>query len=933
MEFRELAGIFQEIEKTSLRNEKMEILAKLIGKMEGEELKQAIYLALGRLGPLYDSLELNLAEKMAVRVVAWATGVVEKEVWERYKEVGDLGDVIVFLRDDKFTVHRSPFTVEEVYEELVGIAKESGQGSQERKIRRLGKLLQNLDSLSAKYVVRLVVGRLRLGFSDMTVLDGLSFYLVGDKSLSKELEEIYQIAPDIGELAKVVREGGVEKARKEMKLEVGRPIMPALAQRLRTAEEMIEKMGRVVAEPKFDGQRCVVGSTGVLVKGRGYITVRELRVGDEVLTHKGNFRRVIAIAKRSRRKGERIFELTSMMGDKLRLSEDHQVLVVNRDGWVRWLPVSMIGDEWLFYPQPSLSQYPEVEKVKALVDEAGYRKEVKMNKAVMRFLGFWVGDGLSNDYHGNERVGIVCNAKHKKLIKEYEEIIRRELQIKKLSYDWRNGAIVIYWRDRMMLKWLRSEFRGPGGRGKKIPHWMLGIDKARWEAFLQGWREADGTKRHGGGFKIVTKERQMAMMGQLLCAKHGKLVGIRRVRMPISQERKKTYYELIVPGTERYWRKMEGGYKVKKLYLKELKKNINHRIKLYDIQVEEDESFCVSVASLHNCQIHYSVDEIGEKRQSQNGLFKEEEKGGWAKSFTRSLEENTRMFPELEQAKEQIKAKSVILDSEAVGFDPKTGKMVPFQVTIKRKRKYGVGKLSRELPLKFFVFDIMYKDGKSLLDLPLVERRRLLAETIRKGEVLVVDEGIITEDAEELRQYHRQKLAEGLEGVMVKKAEGKYHPGRKGWNWVKFKEEEGKTGKLVDTLDCVVMGYYQGRGKRNKFGLGAFLVGVRQGNKYVTVAKIGTGLTDEEWREMNRRLRRVTSDGRPGEYEVAKELEPDGWVYPQVVVEVAADEITKSPVHTSGYALRFPRLVRFRDDKKPEEVTSLKEVKEIGGVG
>ncbi len=510
----------------------------------------------------------------------------------------------MFLRDDKFTVHRlpaqagSPFTVEEVYEELVGIAKESGQGSQERKVRRLGKLLQNLDSLGAKYVVRLVVGRLRLGFSDMTVLDGLSFYLVGDKSLSKELEEIYQIAPDIGELAKVVRAGGIERARGEMRLEAGRPIMPALAQRLRTAEEMIEKMGRVVAEPKFDGQRT------------------------------------------------------------------------------------------------------------------------------------------------------------------------------------------------------------------QIHLYKLKTQKAKLKTATQN---------------------------------------------------------------------------------------------------------------------------------SKLGLFEEE--GVVIKSFTRSLEENTRMFPELEQAKEQIKAESVILDSEAVGFDPKTGKMVPFQVTIKRKRKYGVGKLSRELPLKFFVFDMMYKDGKSLLDLPLVERRRLLAETIRKGEVLVVDEGIITEDAEELRQYHRQKLAEGLEGVMVKKAEGKYHPGRKGWNWVKFKEEEGKTGKLVDTLDCVVMGYYVGKGKRNKFGLGAFLVGVRQGNKYVTVAKIGTGLTDEEWREMNRRLRRVTclrrqaSDGRPREYEVAKELEPDGWVYPQVVVEVAADEITKSPVHTSGYALRFPRLVRFRDDKKPEEVTNLKEVKEIGGMG
>ncbi len=579
MKFGELAKIFERIESVNLRNEKTKLLADLVAKLEGEELKQAIYLSLGRLRPLYDSLELNLAEKMAVRVVAWAMEVVEKEVWETYKEVGDLGNVVARLRDNKFTVHSSQFTVGEIYEELVKIAKESGTGSQERKVRKLGRLLQGLDGQGAKYVVRLVVGRLRLGFSEMTVLDALSYFLKNDKSLSKKLEEIYQVAPDIGELARVVRSEGIEGAKRRLGLKVGRPIMPALAQRLKTADEMIEKMGEVVVEPKFDGQR--------------------------------------------------------------------------------------------------------------------------------------------------------------------------------------------------------------------------------------------------------------------------------------------------------------------------------EQIHLFKSEAENSRS-----------------------------LFAEEEKQT-IKSFTRSLEDNTAMFPELEKAKAQIKAEEVILDSEVVGFDGKTGKMVPFQVTMKRKRKYGVGRTSQEIPVKFFVFDIMYKDGRSLIELPLLERRKILAETIKMGEVLVMDEGILTDQADEIRSYHKKQLNKGLEGVMVKRSLGQYKPGRKGWNWVKFKEEEGKEGKLADTIDGVVMGYYMGKGKRNKFGLGAFLVGIREGEGWVTVAKIGTGLSDEQWREMKRRLGKLEVKEKPEAFKVSKELYPDKWVGPEVVVEISADEITKSPIHTSGYALRFPRLVRFRDDKTVEEATGLAELKEI----
>jgi DNA ligase 1 len=193
-----------------------------------------------------------------------------------------------------------------------------------------------------------------------------------------------------------------------------------------------------------------------------------------------------------------------------------------------------------------------------------------------------------------------------------------------------------------------------------------------------------------------------------------------------------------------------------------------------------------------------------------------------------------------------------------------------------------------------------------------------------------VDEELITNQAEELRIYHKQKLAEGLEGVVIKQWESVYEPGRRGWSWVKFKEVENSQAKLSDTIDAVVMGFYRGKGKRTGFGIGAFLVGLRNldGN-VVTLAKVGTGLTDEQWKEMRKRLETVVSVSEPKGYVVDKGMTPDVWVDPAVVVEIAADEITKSPTHTAGYALRFPRLIDFRDDKSVDQITTSEELARI----
>ncbi|MFZ2199436.1 MAG: ATP-dependent DNA ligase [Microgenomates group bacterium] len=609
MLFSRLVEYFGRIEGTRPRNEKTQILANILKEADSEEVDKLVYLALGGLRPAFDRLEFQMADKMILR----ALGASEKE----YQGVGDIGELAESTRSQKFRsspkiAQRSELGVSEVYTQLEKIALMSGLGSQERKAMGLAKLIASVDAQGAKYIVRVVSGSLRLGFSDKTVIDALSYLENGTKEFSDKLDRAYQKRPDVGVLAQVVKEVGVVKAIEAIDVVMGTPIVPALAQRLKTPVEMIEKMGRVYCEPKYDGTRVQI-----------------------------HFSRKTQSQ-----------------------SSEH-----------------------------SLSQ-------------------------------------------GSE----------------------------------------------------------------------LGM---------------------------------------------------------------------------------------------------------------------------------------------QGAMFEEEKPKFWVRTFTRNLDESSAMFPELQKIAEQIKADEVILDSEAVGYDPKTGKMVPFQLTITRKRKHGVAETAGSVPLRFFLFDIMYRDGKSLIHLPLKERRKILEETVISGRTqgsaptLIVDDFVETDDPDVLRDYHKKQLAAGLEGALVKQIDGEYMPGRTGFNWVKFKEAEDSRAKLADTIDCVIMGYYLGKGKRSDFALGAFLVGVKSGDKILTLAKVGTGITDQIFGELGERLESIKIpnpklqtlnkskilNSNNQTMIVPEILEPDVWVEPKVIVEVAADEITVSPTHSAGYALRFPRLVKFRDDKSAETITTLEEVK------
>jgi DNA ligase-1 len=567
------------------------LLADLFKEIGPDEMDKVLYLLQGRLAPQYVKIDFGLGEKMVLRAVEKALNMDHKVFMNEYKKVGDIGKTVEEFKKTIRSIMETDMSVGDVYDRLLKLAQASGEGSQDDKISRLVDLVQTVDGLSARYIVRIPTNTLRLGFSDMTILDAFSWMLTGDKSLRETIQRSYHVRPDLGELGKVVKKDGVQGLI-GIQPKVFTPILMMKAQRLPSTKDIIEKIGTGVVESKYDGFRL---------------------------------------------------------------------------------------------------------------------------------------------------------------------------------------------------------------------------------------------------------------------------------------------------------------------------------------------------------QVHYRKNKTGAE----------------VKLFSRGLEDVTFMYPDIvEGVKKEIKADKMIFEGEAIGFDEHTGNFLPFQETVQRKRKYDISEKAKEIPLKMFAFELLMVNDISHMETPLKERAELLRSHIKlhgdifKDTILISPE-VIAATESEIDVLFEEAIAKGLEGVMVKKLDGIYQPGARGWNWIKYKRSYSH--KIDDTIDCLVMGYDVGKGKRAGFGIGAFLVGIydQESDQFKTVAKIGTGLSDDEWRELKKRSDKISSQNKPALYDVDKIMDVDVWVKPQIVVEIRADEITRSSMHTAGrtlkpsktgkaqdvdtlgYALRFPRLEKFRSDKTPEDATSVAEVQEM----
>lgn len=574
MSFKEFAIYLDKLEETSSRLLLIDILSELFKTTQKDEIDKVIYLMQGRLAPFFAPVEIGMADQMVAQSIALAFKLTKEEVLIKYSKRGDLG-LVAFDLVEPSRGKIDDLTISQVFAALYEIAHVSGEGSVELKIAKLRDLMLQMDAVSIKHLVRIPLGRTRLGIGDPTVLDGLALAKLGDRSKRKLLEGAYNRTSDLGLIGKTLFEGGLDQVEK-LSITVGNPIRSELCERLPTPEKVIEKMGVVNAQYKYDGFR---------------------------------------------------------------------------------------------------------------------------------------------------------------------------------------------------------------------------------------------------------------------------------------------------------------------------------------VQIHKD----------------------GEK----------------VSMYSRNLENMTQMFPELiEAVLKQVKADSVILDTEALSYQPESEEFLPFQETTKRRRKHNIDQVAKELPLKAFAFDILYLDGKSLLEMPLSRRLELLNSTIQGDETLAPSVSQVIDDPGALQLMLDDAISKGLEGVVVKKLESLYEAGGRNFNWVKLKRHS--SGELKDTIDCVILGYIYGKGKRTEFGAGSLLVGVydEKNDEFVSVTKIGTGLTDEEWRSIKERTSGLEMSHKPAR--VNSKIEPSVWLEPEIVIEVLADEITRSPVHTAGmvmdagkviepgYALRFPRLLKFRDqDKRPEDATTVKELVEL----
>ena len=305
---------------------------------------------------------------------------------------------------------------------------------------------------------------------------------------------------------------------------------------------------------------------------------------------------------------------------------------------------------------------------------------------------------------------------------------------------------------------------------------------------------------------------------------------------------------------------------------------------------------------------------------------------GKVEIYSRKLEKMTHMFPEITSAAGKLKAKSAIFEGEALAYNASEKKYYSFQQTIQRKRKYGIAGMARDFPLRLFVFDLMYLNGKDLTLSPYSSRRKTLEKVFANTEPLVPSELIYTDDPKKLDNYFTNLLGAGLEGIIAKDLSQPYVAGARKFAWIKLKKSYGA---LADTVDVVIIGYYLGKGQRQEFEFGGLLAAVlnEETGEFESIAKIGSGFSEDEMQSFEKMLDEIKVKEKPKG--VNSKLTPDFWVKPAYVITVAADEITLSPMHTcgmvgdTGYALRFPRMMSLRDDKGSEEITTTKEIIEM----
>jgi DNA ligase-1 len=571
MEFSVLADSFNKMESTRKRLELTQYLVELFEKTPQEVISKIVYLLQGKLRPDFEGVELGVAEKLAIRAISKSSGIPIKKIEDEYVKGGDLGHAAAIILEQKTqtTFLVEDITVERVYETLFKIAKLEGSRSQDMKMKYISSLLNDASPLEASFILKILLGTLRLGIAENTVMDALAVAFSGNKENRKVLEHAYNVSSDLGKVAEVLANEGLEGVEK-FKIILFNPIRPMLADRVKSEQEAIEKMGsEFAAEYKLDGERVQL---------------------------------------------------------------------------------------------------------------------------------------------------------------------------------------------------------------------------------------------HVEGDKVVL--------------------------------------------------------------------------------------------------------------------------------FSRSLENISSYYPDIiEKIPKTIQAENIILEAEAVAINENTGEFLPFQELMHRRRKYKIEKAVTQYPITVNLFDILYCNGKSCLELEYKERREKMEKVVKEDDFVKNIPMTIVKSENDIEDFFENSINAGSEGLMLKMLDKPYQAGARGSHWLKLKREY--QNELGDSLDLVVIGGFFGKGRRTG-NYGTLLLATYEEDEdtFTSICKVGTGFSDEDLDQLYQILNpKVTIKKNP---RIVSEMEADVWFEPELVIEVVASEITLSPIHKAardkirkgaGLALRFPKFTgKMRVEKMAEDASTNEEV-------
>ncbi len=571
MRFSLISDTFEKMESTSKRLELTQYLVDLFKATPKESISKVVYLIQGKLRPDYEGVELGIAEKLAIRAISKSSGTPIRKIEEVFREDGDLGRAASKILEQKTqtTFLMQQITAERVYETLLKIAKLEGSRSQDMKMKYISSLLNDATPREAKFILKLIMGTLRLGIADNTVMDALAIAFTGSRENRAKLEAAYNVSSDLGRVAEAVSQNNVE-GLENFHVELFNPIRPMLAERVKSAAEATEKLGKeFAAEYKLDGERVQI---------------------------------------------------------------------------------------------------------------------------------------------------------------------------------------------------------------------------------------------HFGDQKVVL--------------------------------------------------------------------------------------------------------------------------------FSRRLENITNYYPDIvENIPKALKTNDVILEAEVVAINEDSGEFLPFQELMHRRRKYNIAKIVEQYPITVNLFDVLYLNGKDLLNATYAERRKKLEEITLENEFIKLVPKTTIRSEGDVEDFLENSINAGCEGLMLKVLDAPYRAGARGSNWLKLKREY--RNELGDSLDLVVIGAFFGKGRRTgKYGTFLLATYNQENDTFDSICKVGTGFTDENLDQFYQILsNKVTIKKNP---RIESVMEADVWFEPELVIEIVASEITLSPIHTtakdvirkgSGLALRFPKFTgKIRIEKAPEDASTDQEV-------